>query len=205
MGAIETGTITHNNTTYGTVTSPYTGKVWLDRNLGASQVCTAFDDPDCYGDYYQWGRNYDGHQSSMSSTISTQAADVDSAGSSFRVGSGDWASVDSSGTMRITNWSATDGSSVCPAGYRVPTLTELGAETLDNGVINSNTAFSNFLKLPSAGYRFDSYFDGQGSWGIVWSASVGGSASRALYFDSGSVHMSSGGRTLGLSVRCLRD
>ena len=31
--------ITHNGVTYGFVTSPYTGKVWLDRNLGAARVC----------------------------------------------------------------------------------------------------------------------------------------------------------------------
>lgn len=29
--------ITHNGTSYGTVTSPYTGRVWLDRNLGAAR------------------------------------------------------------------------------------------------------------------------------------------------------------------------
>ena len=51
------GTISHNGKSYGTVTSSYTGKVWLDRNLGASQVCTALDDTACYGDYYQWGRS----------------------------------------------------------------------------------------------------------------------------------------------------
>jgi hypothetical protein len=58
--------ITHNGTSYGTVKSPYTGKIWLDRNLGASQVCdrnNSFTDnndyvtsqQNCFGDYYQWG------------------------------------------------------------------------------------------------------------------------------------------------------
>jgi len=50
----ESTEITHNGVAYDVVTSPYTSRVWLDRNLGATQVCTSFDDVDCYGDYYQW-------------------------------------------------------------------------------------------------------------------------------------------------------
>lgn len=56
------GMIVHNGITYGTITSAETGRVWLDRNLGASQVCTSLDDEACYGDYYQWGRAADGHE-----------------------------------------------------------------------------------------------------------------------------------------------
>ena len=72
--------ITHNGTTYGTVTSPHTGRVWLDRNLGAAQVCTSFDDVACYGDYYQWGRNSDGHEDSASVNTATQAVNVTTVG-----------------------------------------------------------------------------------------------------------------------------
>ena len=45
--------------TYKKVISPITQRVWLDKNLGATQVCTALDDEECYGDYYQWGRDSD--------------------------------------------------------------------------------------------------------------------------------------------------
>ncbi|MCD4736862.1 MAG: hypothetical protein K8R53_12530, partial [Bacteroidales bacterium] len=41
---------------YGTVVNDVTGKVWLDRNLGASQVATSSTDTNAYGDLYQWGR-----------------------------------------------------------------------------------------------------------------------------------------------------
>jgi hypothetical protein len=41
----------------------HTGKVWLDRNLGARQVCTSSTDAACFGDLYQWGRAKDGHES----------------------------------------------------------------------------------------------------------------------------------------------
>jgi hypothetical protein len=205
--------ITHNNTTYGTVTSPYTGKVWLDRNLGASQVCTAYNDTECYGDYYQWGRNFDGHQDSTSGTTGTQATDVNSAGTEFitsnNTNSYDWAkTADSAGTTRSANWSKTDGSSVCPVGYRVPTIVELRAETLDEDVTNRDTAFSNFLKLPSAGDRgnVDGSMFGVGSWGYVWSSSASGSGSSDVGFGSDYADWyGNDGRAGGQSVRCLRD
>ena len=145
--------ITHNGTPYGAVVSPYTGKVWLDRNLGASRVCTSFNDRACYGDYYQWGRNADGHESGTG-TSTRLAINVNNAGSSFILSPAypyDWASTDSNGSQRSANWSKTDGSSVCPVGFRVPTITELSAETLDQNVTNGAAAFANFLKLPSAG------------------------------------------------------
>ncbi len=42
--------LTHNGAEYCEVTSPYTERVWLDRNLGAARVCTTFNDTACYGD-----------------------------------------------------------------------------------------------------------------------------------------------------------
>tara|TARA_R110000850_G_scaffold277151_1_gene424854 strand:- start:43846 stop:47097 length:3252 start_codon:yes stop_codon:yes gene_type:complete len=47
---------------YGFVYNPTTDRIWLDRNLGASQVATSSTDADAYGDLYQWGRSPDGHQ-----------------------------------------------------------------------------------------------------------------------------------------------
>ena len=41
------------------VTNPTTGKTWMDRNLGASQVATSSTDANSYGDLYQWGRAAD--------------------------------------------------------------------------------------------------------------------------------------------------
>ena len=206
-------TPTHNGKTYSSVVSPFTGKVWLDRNLGASQVCTALNDAACYGDYYQWGRNYDGHQVSTSALTATQATDINNAGSSFITENGtysyDWAqAADSNGSLRSANWSATDGSSVCPVGYRAPTITELVAETTtaSTAVTNSTDAFNNFLKLPSAGNRgFDGSVGNQGSDGYVWSSSVSGSDSDFLGFSSFFAYTYYDYRAYGFSVRCLKD
>ena len=205
--------ITEAPSGYGLVCSPHTGKVWLDRNLGASQVCTAYNDSDCYGDYYQWGRNADGHQASTSGsggTIVGDVANLDNAGTEFIKNSSspyDWASVDGNGAIREANWSKTDGSSVCPTGYRVPTETELAAETTEVGVTSNVAAFASFLKLPSAGSRGGSSgaLGSQGSYGGLWSASVVGSYSRSLGFVSSDADWGNDGRASGLSVRCLRD
>lgn len=204
-------TISFLGKAYGAVTSPYTGKVWLDRNLGASKVCTALDDTACYGDYYQWGRDYDGHQVSTSSISTTQVSDIESPGSDFITGvsNTDWTSQDGIGSQRSANWDIADGSSICPVGYKIPTKTELANETIDaNGsVANNIDAFNNFLKLPSAGYRH--YINGsvynQGLEGSLWSQSVDGTYSSDLRFKSDSASMNLNLRSNGLQIRCIKE
>jgi len=143
-------TITHEGFTYGTVVSPKTGRTWLDRNLGASKACTSKTDSACYGAYYQWGRNTDGHQLLDSestfvslpslSTISNEFINIDY--DNYGRTSYDWVEEDRNGAIREARWSATDGSSICPVGYRVPTPEEYAYETnLD------------FLNLAYAGVR----------------------------------------------------
>lgn len=201
--------IIHNGTTYGTVTSPQTGKVWLDRNLGAVQICTALDDTACYGDYYQWGRNFDGHQDSTSGTTAAQATDINNAESDFITSTStyeyDWAThVDHDGYWRGLNWKAADGSSVCPSGFRVPSMSEIEAETYD--VTDNVTAFKNFLKLPSAGGRdYDGQMKNDGSVGIFWSSSAIDTAVYFLVFESGVAFTGGGGRAGGFFVRCIKN
>ena len=206
-----TASITHNGISYGAVVSPYTGKVWLDRNLGASQVCTSFDDANCYGDYYQWGRNADGHEDSMSNITTTIALNVNNVGHGYFIGTFDWASVDITGTIRSANWSAINGNSVCPIDFRVPTRAELKSELYDVGsaqIANRNDAFNSFLKLPSAGDR--AYFLGAmaniGTAGFVWSVSSATGISDPISFSEFSASATiQGFRGHGLSVRCIKN
>ena len=58
-------------TTVVSVINSITGKVWMDRNLGASQIATSSTDANSYGDLYQWGRGSDGHQCRTSATTAT--------------------------------------------------------------------------------------------------------------------------------------
>lgn len=48
--------ITHESLTYRPILRA--GRVWLDRNLGASQACQGSNNRDCYGCLYQWSRAF---------------------------------------------------------------------------------------------------------------------------------------------------
>jgi hypothetical protein len=60
------GDVRSEKTTVVDVLNPATGKIWMDRNLGASRAATSSADAEAYGDLYQWGRAADGHQKSNS-------------------------------------------------------------------------------------------------------------------------------------------
>ncbi|BAS67065.1 inverse autotransporter beta domain-containing protein [Bathymodiolus septemdierum thioautotrophic gill symbiont] len=207
-------TITFGGGSYKTVLSPDTGKVWLDRNLGATAVCSASGGATnpCYGDLYQWGRRADGHEDRTNiSTSGTLTSDVTNAGTTlFITSASDWASVDSIGTSRTAAWADGGSNDICPAGFSVPTEAELTADTISattTDITNSATAFSSFLKIPVAGSRFRSNgtLDSVGTIAILWSRSAGGSNARALAIGSGSAAFFSGSRALGFSVRCIKD
>jgi len=203
-------TITHNGFTYGTVKSPFTGKIWLDRNLGATRACTSIDDKACFGDYYQWGRAADGHESIDSLRSTTQATDINNSGSRFISSRSfeDWAIVDLNGSQRIANWSSSDGSVICPSDYRVPTLEELKVETLDEGVSNKTSAYNNFLKFPSAGYSEFGYLAVKARvFGAVWvntSSELHDAKSRNLVFHD-IAHFNHTLRKVGYNIRCVKD
>ena len=204
--------IIHNGIIYNTVTSTFTNKVWLDRNLGANQVCTSLDDENCYGDYYQWGRDADGHEKYNSNTTNIQAINISSVGSNFIMSTNaynyDWAiNIDHNGSLRSNDWSKIDGSSICPIGFRVPTKNELKLETTENNLSDKADAFNSFLKLASAGDRrsSDALVVSKGLWGTVWSTSINQEYSSILGFSDSSMDWYDVKRARGLSVRCIKD
>ncbi|MCB4775622.1 MAG: hypothetical protein LGB73_02465, partial [Sulfurovum sp.] len=68
--------VVHNNTRYGCVESKNTGRIWLDRNLGAQKVAESVWDLAAIGWYYQWGRETDGHQFINSPVTEERSATV---------------------------------------------------------------------------------------------------------------------------------
>ncbi len=187
------------------VTNPTTGKIWMDRNLGASQVATSSTDAASYGDLYQWGRRADGHQCRTSATTATLSSVDQPANSNFILAPSapyDWRSP-----QNVNLWQGVNGvNNPCPSGYRIPTEPELEAERLSWSVNTSVGAFASPLKLPVAGGRDGSggTLGGVGAHGSYWSSAVSGTDSRGLGFDS-IAGITDDDRTGGFSVRCLKD
>jgi uncharacterized protein (TIGR02145 family) len=188
------------------VKNPTTGKIWMDRNLGATQVATSSFDEASYGDLYQWGRAADGHESRTSNTTATLATSDTPGHGDFITASGspyDWRNP-----QNTNLWQGVSGTNnPCPSGYRLPTAAEWDAERVSWSTNNAAGAFASPLKLPLAGYR--NYSSGSlfavNGLGYYWSSTVDGTYSRVLGFYSIDANVDSNKRAFGFSVRCLKD
>ncbi len=188
------------------VLSPATGQIWMDRNLGASQVATGLNDVAAYGDMYQWGRFSDGHQCRNSTTLqqvsSTDQPDHDN----FIILNGspaDWRSPQNNDL-----WQGVNGiNNPCPSGFRLPTMSEFDAERVTWENLNSNGAFFSPLKLTTGGTRAytKGVINGIGSSGNYWMSTLFGSNARSVFFNGSGSTISSAGRAYGFSVRCIKD
>lgn len=189
------------------VANPVTGKIWMDRNLGATRSATASNDAESYGDLYQWGRLKDGHQCRTSGTTTTlSATDVPGHGDFIIVpsGSSDWRT-----STNNNLWQGVNGiNNPCPSGYRVPTETEFNNERLTWSNINAAGAFSSPLKLPMAGYRIfgNGSLFALGSDGSYNTSTFSGTNIRYLSFSNTDAMMVTNlWRINGFSVRCIKN
>ena len=188
------------------VTNPNTGKIWMDRNLGALQVATSSTDAGSYGDLYQWGRAADGHESRASGTRSTlSTSDIPGHGDFITNNNipNDWRSPQNENL-----WQGVSGTNnPCPNGYRLPTEAEWQAERQTWNSNNSSGAFASPLKLPLPGRRL--FSNGSiglvNSGGLYWSSTIEGTESRGLFFFNSNAYMLSSVRAFGYSVRCLKN
>ena len=182
-----------------------TGKTWMDRNLGATQVATSTTDVASYGDLYQWGRDSDGHERRTSNTTATTA-------SSAHAGHGDFILAGSGTDNNWTDFTAEDTlwqsglNDPCPAGYRIPTIAELIDEIVKFNPDNAAGAFLT-LKITLAGYRLgtNGAITQVGSNGRYWSSATDSETARFLEIREGSYAVNFIGRSNGYSVRCIKN
>lgn len=141
----------NNPTTVVEITST-TGRIWMDRNLGASQVATSSSDASAYGDLYQWGRGNDGHQCRGSNTTSTLSTTNQPGNGLFILNNFDWMHP----SFENNNlWQGVNGiNNPCPSGFRIATEAEWTSERTSWGGGTTSAAFYNsVLKLPAGGIR----------------------------------------------------
>jgi uncharacterized protein (TIGR02145 family) len=194
--------------TYKEIISPYTNRVWLDRNLGAVKVCESYDDEKCFGSYFQWGRATDGHEK-PDAAVTDELSDQEIPDhQKFIIGSRetryDWLKVQNN-----TLWQGHYGeNNPCPQGFRLPTTGEYKVELIDNGGKNKHKIYKSFLKLPLAGFRnFDGVITNQGFDGRYWTSSRKSQFGLALSSSSNgsSPYLFFFERSNGNSVRCIKD
>ena len=192
--------------TYGTVYSSATGKCWMDRNLGASRVATAYNDSQAYGDLFQWGRLDDGHQNRNSGITSTLSSTDIPGHSNFIIAPNypnDWRSPQNNNL-----WQGVNGiNNPCPAGWRIPTIWEWDAERSSWSQQNYIGAYASPLRLTMTGFRYDQdgRLEGEGGTGNYWSSTTNGEWIWHLSFWWDGAYITYYHRAYGHSVRCIKD
>lgn len=202
------------STFLGTVTS-ITGRIWLDRNLGAQRAAISFNDHVSYGGLFQWGRMADGHEcinwtsattgTPVYGTTATKALTDDPGHNMFIVfGASGYNQYEWSNPPNNDRWQASTGlNNPCPLGYRLPTWPEWQVEM---------TYYTNFytapMRMPMVPLRLPGGAISEGfSNGTYWSATQapGLSSAKMLSLTAGAVAMAYGWNITGHAVRCIKN
>jgi uncharacterized protein (TIGR02145 family) len=204
-----------NRTAVVEVTNPVTGRIWMDRNLGAERAATSLTDELAFGDLYQWGRGADGHQCRNSGTRTTISSLDQPGHDDFILVATSSETDDWRNPQNNSLWQGVAGkNNPCPSGFRVPTAAEFTSERQSWTAGNNSTgAFSSVLKLPLSGFRERytgelSLVDDLGrAYGMLWTSSIVTGSKEAQFFAywSGNAFVNPFVRSRGYSVRCIKN
>ena len=191
---------------FQTVTSK-TGRIWMDRNLGATQVATSSTDEKSYGYYYQWGRGNDGHQlaSSLTTTIRSQS---DQPGNALFILVPGPNNLDWRVSPNPNLWQGVNGiNNVCPSGFRLPTSEEWLIERNSWSSATSEGGYASVLKLPSPGIRVAEFgnISEPGLYAQYWSSTSQVDRRGSMLITNKFSDIYFVPSPWGYSVRCIKD
>ena len=185
-----------------------TGRIWMDRNLGATRVPTSQIDAQGYGDLYQWGRGKDGHQLRTSTTTSNQSTSDIVGNALFITTPGNTIYSDWRTPQNDNLWQGVDGiNNPCPAGFRIPTKAEWEAEIQTWSSRNATGAFASILKLPPAGKRqYDGVISTDNTSAYYWTSTISQTQVFSMNLTStGAYSTNAYPRVNGYSCRCIKN
>lgn len=196
---------------YDIVISPYTGRIWLDRNLGAKRVCTSIDDKLCYGSYFQWGRKSDGHEIKSSKITKVIAISPRVSHGKFispknlneSMGEG-WLKNDKTGLWKNLWKGEYSINNPCPVHFRVPTSSELIGEIPNKSKGALIDAYNSFLKIPHSSLRYASGEMDSWKWANLWSSNYEYYPQQLMIMENQS-RIKSYRATAGIPIRCIKD
>ena len=185
-----------------------TGRIWMDRNLGATRVPTSQIDAQGYGDLYQWGRGKDGHQLRASSTTGNISTSDIAGNALFITNPSNTIYSDWRTPQNDNLWQGVDGiNNPCPAGFRIPTKAEWEAEIQTWTSRNAASAFASPLKLPPAGKRqYNGVISTDNVSAFYWTSNISQTQVFSMNFTSSGAYTTNAyPRVNGYSCRCIKN
>jgi hypothetical protein len=195
------------------------GKIWLQQNLGSPQVAFHVSDQASFGDYFQWGRWDDGHQSPNSPELSGgpslyNPSHIPNGNPNYingpTIGTQWWYTGGlATDTWTGTTATSTNGKDPCVAlgaGWRLPTAADWMNLKNHEDLEGALAAFMSNLKLPAAGFRSGATLFQNGE-SYYWTATATNTYANVLFISDNTYSATLQGsyRSQGNSCRCLKD
>ena len=195
------------------------GKKWLDRNVGADNVCQSSNEDSCMGYLFQWGRFADGHQHRTSAVKNVNPVDPNFKSVYFEEASSgpqDWLTATGDETVngevavRTENWKSLTVNTVCPSGWFVPSEADLTKLLADESIADAASAFSSNLKFSLNGRRSSlGTLEASSRIGYYWTSDITlpakpGTLSRAMIINNNRIELGANYRSEAMGVRCIK-